>query len=364
MTAFFRRYLLPGFVFQSVVIAGGYGTGRELVEFFLSLGPRDGLLAMAVSTAVWSAVAMASFEFARVFRTFDYRSFFRELEGPGWILFEICYVLILLVVLAVVAAAAGAIGRDAFGLPYAAGVLGVMAAVGAVVFGGTSAVERFFAGWSFLLYGVYVVFFVWCAIRFGMTPGPAGEGGPAPGGGWMVAGLRYAGYNVALVPAILFVVRHAEKRRHTLISGALTGPLGMLPGLLFYFAVVNAYPEIVAVEVPANHMLELLGARWFQVVFQLVLFGTLVETGTGLIHGLNERLAGAFEEAGRTLPAGVRAAAALGLLALGTALARFGLVDLIARGYGTLTWAFIAVFVAPVLTLGIWKIARGGADSS
>ena len=27
----FRRYLLPGFVFQSVVVAGGYGTGRELV---------------------------------------------------------------------------------------------------------------------------------------------------------------------------------------------------------------------------------------------------------------------------------------------------------------------------------------------
>ena len=35
----FQRYLLPGFVFQSGVIAGGYGTGRELVEFFLPYGP-------------------------------------------------------------------------------------------------------------------------------------------------------------------------------------------------------------------------------------------------------------------------------------------------------------------------------------
>ncbi len=32
----FQRYLLPGFVFQSVVIAGGYGTGRELVELSLA----------------------------------------------------------------------------------------------------------------------------------------------------------------------------------------------------------------------------------------------------------------------------------------------------------------------------------------
>ena len=33
-SSWFQRYLLPGFVFQSVIIAGGYGTGRELVEFF------------------------------------------------------------------------------------------------------------------------------------------------------------------------------------------------------------------------------------------------------------------------------------------------------------------------------------------
>ena len=53
----FKRYFLPGFVFQSVVIAGGYGTGRELAEFFLSYGPLGGLLAMVlISTVIWSAV--------------------------------------------------------------------------------------------------------------------------------------------------------------------------------------------------------------------------------------------------------------------------------------------------------------------
>jgi len=28
----FQKYFVPGIVFQSCVIAGGYGTGRELVE--------------------------------------------------------------------------------------------------------------------------------------------------------------------------------------------------------------------------------------------------------------------------------------------------------------------------------------------
>ena len=39
MSDFFRRYLLPGFVFEAAVIGGGYATGRELVEFFLPAGP-------------------------------------------------------------------------------------------------------------------------------------------------------------------------------------------------------------------------------------------------------------------------------------------------------------------------------------
>ena len=35
----FQKYFVPGIVFQSCVIAGGYGTGRELVEYFMGYGP-------------------------------------------------------------------------------------------------------------------------------------------------------------------------------------------------------------------------------------------------------------------------------------------------------------------------------------
>ena len=31
---------------------------------------------------------------------------------------------------------------------------------------------------------------------------------------------------------------------------------------------------------------------------------------------------------------------------------------MIARGYRGLAWVFIAVYVAPVLTLGVWKLRR------
>jgi len=39
-SSWYKKYLLPGFIAQSVVVAGGYGTGRELVEYFGNYGLR------------------------------------------------------------------------------------------------------------------------------------------------------------------------------------------------------------------------------------------------------------------------------------------------------------------------------------
>ncbi|MDX1577479.1 MAG: hypothetical protein R3266_03300 [Gemmatimonadota bacterium] len=354
----FRRYLLPGIVFQSAVIAGGYGTGREIVEFFLSLGPVPGLAAMAVAAAIWSAVAAATFEFARRFRTYEYRGFFRRLLGPGWILFELCYIGMLLLVLAVVGAAAGAIGAETFGVPYALGVLVTLGTVAVLLFLGSSAIERALAAWSFVLYAVYAALLVWSFARFGPEISDAFSGSRLEGP-WLGSGVQYAGYNLVAGAVALFTVRHIERRREAVAAGLLTGLIGMLPALFFYVAMAGQYPEIVAREVPANALLEALGSRPFQVLFQIVLFGTLIETGTGMIHAVNERLAAARLEHGVALPVWARPAVAAAFLLTALALTPLGLRGLIERGYGTITWGFIATYAVPVLTLGVWKALRG-----
>jgi uncharacterized membrane protein YkvI len=350
----FRRYLLPGFLFQSVVIAGGYGTGAELSQFFLSQGPKGGLLAILVSTIVFSAVSMATFELARQWNAYDYRHFFKKLLGPSWWLFEASYIGLLLVVLAVVAAASGEIMRDTFGLNYWSGVLAVMLAVGGLIFGGGRLIERALSLWSFVLYGIYIVFFIWCLgslgddISAGLNMAPVGSG-------WIMSGLLYAGYNLAVMPPVLAVLRLHNTSRETIIAGALTGPIAMIPGLLFYLPMIGLYPEILEATVPATVLLETLGSRPFQIAFQIVLFGTLIETGTGLIHGLNERVAGLHQDQGKEMPAWMRPTVAIGLLVLGTAISSFGLTDLIAQGYGTLSYGVLAYYVVPVIPIAIWR---------
>jgi uncharacterized membrane protein YkvI len=84
--ASFRSYIMPGLVFQGVIIGGGYGTGRELVEYFARYGPIGGVLGMwGVTMVVWAVVLALTFVFARVFRHYDYRSFLIELLGPFWV---------------------------------------------------------------------------------------------------------------------------------------------------------------------------------------------------------------------------------------------------------------------------------------
>jgi uncharacterized membrane protein YkvI len=240
----------------------------------------------------------------------------------------------------------------------------MMAAVGFLAFEGSSVIEGFMSAWSFVLYAVYLVFFFLCIARFGdqiQNALLAAEIQP----GWAVGGVRYAAYNLGIIPAVFFALRHAQRRQHTLVAGALAGPIAIVPGLLFYIAMVGHYPGILERPVPANFLLETLGSRAFQILFQVVLFGTLIETGTGLIHAVNERIASVFRERKAEMPAALRPAVAVAFLLAGAALSGFGLIDLVAKGYGTLTYLFLAVFVLPVLTVGIWKVMRaGGARQS
>ena len=78
-----------------------------------------------------------------------------------------------------------------------------------------------------------------------------------------------------------------------------------------------------------------------------------------MIHAVNERIDGVLQERKQTMPSYARPIVAVLLLFLSTLLARFGLTDLIARGYGTVAWGFLLFFVIPVLTLGTYTVIRG-----
>ncbi len=360
-SSWFQRLVLPGFAFKAVVIGGGYATGREIAEFFLPAGPWGGLAGLALATAIWSGVATLTFLFARATGARDYRAFFQALLGPGWIAFEAAYALFIVLVLAVFGAAAGEIGRATLGWPRLAGTLALMSAIAVAVAFGTTAVERLFAWVSVLLYGVYILFFVFALTAFGDRLGAAFAGPATFEPGWVAGGVTYAGYNIVGAVIILPVLRHLTSNRDALIAGLAAGPLAMIPALLLFLCMSAFTPAIAAQALPSDYLLARLGHPWFRYLFQLMIFAALLESGTGAVHAIMERVARARA---RMFSRAQRGVAALVLLAVCMLIAeRVGLVSLIAGGYRLLAYVILAVYVLPLATVGVWRLAHRSAPT-
>jgi len=356
--SFFQKYLLPGFVFQGVLIAGGYGTGRELVEYFMKFGVLGGILGMfGVTTVLWAMILVVTFEFARKFGTYDYRSLLLRVEGPLWMAFEAFYLILMVVVLAVVGSAAGVLLRDNFRIPYVFGVILMLAAIGFLTFKGGRLLEKFLSSWSILIYIVYGLFLAVSIWRFGpQMRSSLAEGSILPG--WAMGGFKYALYNMGVIPTVLFCVGRIETRREAAISGFLASVIGILPGFLFYLAVLGFYPVVLSEETPAFFVLRQTGSPWLLAAFLVVLFGTLIQTGTGFIHAFNQRIQSALEARGRRFPTWQRPVIALVLLLLSLGISSFGLIALVAKGYGSLSWGIFLFYFVPLMTVGLGRILR------
>jgi uncharacterized membrane protein YkvI len=354
-SSWIQRYILPGLAFKAVVIGGGYATGIELAQFFLPSGPAGGLIAMLIATAIWSLVCSLTFSYAFSRRLFDYRMFFGSLLGRGWFLFEFVYLLLVLLIVCVFGASSGAIGHALFDWPPLAGTILLLIAIALVVAIGPRAVEPLFKYVSVLLYATYALFLALSLSKFGarISDSLTSHG---IGDGWLMGGITYAGYNAFAAVVVLPVLRHLRSRREAMIAGLIAGPLAMLPGLFFFLSMIAWYPLIGKSALPSDFLLMKIGMPLVRILFQVMVFFALLESGCGAVHAIMERVRQALRHHGRDLSLFLRVVTTLAVLLLSVLGAQgIGLVNLIAKGYGLMSWIMIAVFIVPLLATSIWR---------
>jgi len=137
--------------------------------------------------------------------------------------------------------------------------------------------------------------------------------------------------------------------------GVLAGILGAAPALPLLLAMGCDLPAALASETPVTAIFERLDAPWLYVLFEIVLFGTLMETAAGFIKALEDRLEWAAAlrgwsfELARPLVTGL-------VIALGICVSTFGLTELIDRGYGTICYGAVFLFALPMLTIGVCRL--------
>ena len=366
----FGSLLLPAIILQSVLIGGGYASGREVVEYGAKFGSA-GLLAVLVIFVGFTVMSILVFELSRLFGTYDYKSYMQNIIWKGWPLFDLLFVVMATIVIAVMAAAAGSIMEETVGIPYMAGIVGIILVVGVLTYFGASLIERFktvgtaFLYLAYVVFGILVLSAVWGDVTSVFASGDTSYVSDANQMTVLKSGLLYVGYNLAIFPAVFFALHRQETRKETVLSGLLAGVMMTLPFLLTYVALMGFYPNeaVLSAEVPWLPMLESVGGPALIAFYGIVIGWTLVETSVGAIHAIIDRIdadlerieAGVFEDVdGLTrLQSG---AIGVGVLGGAVLLSRFGIIALVAQGYTIMAYLFIALFAIPTITIGVVRI--------
>lgn len=359
----YGRLILPGVILQSVLIGGGYATGREIVEFGATYGALGWIAGLAI-TIGFGLMAFLMFEVARRFQVFDYRRLLQKLIGPLYWLFDIVYIMLAILIIAIMAAATGEIVQQTMGFNYWVGVVLMIVVVALLIYFGEGLIEKFKSIGTAALYFGYILFAIlvisrnWDQVVETFSTVDHSLHPDIPWIAVLWAGILYVGYNLAVYPAALFTVRRQTRLRHTLVAGIIAGLFMTIPWFLTYVALMGFYPDPAVFDATVPWLV-MLGpeALWVIVLFGIVVGWTLIETATGMIYALVARVDQNLVDAERK-PMSRRTGGliAVGTLLLALILAQVGIIDLISVGYTAMAYAMIAVFGIPLLLRGGYLI--------
>lgn len=363
----FGKYLLPGILLQSVLIGGGYATGREIVSYGAKFGAKGWVAGIGILIG-FAVVAVLTFEISRLYKTYDYKSMIKVLIGPAWPLFDVAYVLMMILVIAIMASASGSIVEQTTGLNYWTGVVLLVAVTGGLMFFGDALIERFETWGTVLLYAGYIIFSGMVIVnghdnitRVMATSDMSytGETGILP---VLWIGVIYVAYNLCVYPASMFSLKRQESRKQCVVSGLLAGVLMTIPWFLTYFSLMSFYPseEVLGAQIPWLVMMNSIGAPAIcSVAFGVVMGWTLIETSTGVIHALLGRInVGLAEINKKELDSKKQAVITVVILVSACLMSKFGIIALIEKGYTAISYAFMVLYLVPILTIGVYKILK------
>lgn len=363
----FGKFVLPGIILQSVMIGGGYATGREIVEYGAKYGALGWLSGLGTFLG-FAVIAALTYELIRLTKAYDFKTFMKTIGGPLWIVFDIVYLLFMVVIIAVMASATGNIVEQTLGLNYWVGVVAITVVVAILNFYGSRLIERFETLGTVALYAGYIIFSVLVIGTFGKNISTVFANhdtsfieGSVSAGKALWSGVLYCAYNLVVMPATFFTIERQTKRVESVVSGIIGGVLATIPWFLTYFAVMCFYPnpDVLGASVPWLAMMQGTAGPVVIAIFGIVMGWTLIETSTGIIHAALERVNNGLKEAHKPPMTGKQQAILTIIVLVGSmVLSKVGIIDLIATVYNALSYAFLAIYVLPLITVGVYKICK------
>ena len=111
----YARYVLPGVLVQSMLIGGGYATGREIFSYGAKYGAMGWISGLTICIG-FALFAFLAYEICRIYKVYDYKNYIKQVIGPLWPVMDVLNILIMTLLISVMAATTGSIFQQA-GLP-------------------------------------------------------------------------------------------------------------------------------------------------------------------------------------------------------------------------------------------------------
>ena len=335
---------------------GGFASGRQLVDFYVQYGIYA-LFMPLVSVGIITAVLYVSWDFSRRKGIFDYRSWSNEYFRPYQAVFsniiEVSYLTILLMATAVAFATGGTVVEQTLGTPYLANTVFIAILIFLLTIFGADTVRKAASIMAALIIGGMLTIYVsnllvnFDSLSEVIRQAPAPKGfGPAL---WQA--IKYGGLQCSLIGAYIAVAdgfkTKADVRRAALYGFIMNG--GVL--LLASSGVLAHYPGIMTEAAPILYITRHGGGGEIGVmIVSMIIFLAVISTGVGLIYGGTRRVTTWWCKRTGVQPTPKIDAVSSFVYVLGSwAIARFGLISLIGKGYTLIGTFSTPLVVVPIL---------------
>lgn len=376
-------FFAVAFVWFTTHFGGGFASGRQVVQYYVGYGWYASFLPI-LSQAIEALVFYYAWKFALEKRKYDYRSwtleFYKPVEKVMSPVFEAIFQLILVTATAVAFATGGATITKVFGTSYILNTMIIAAFMLVLTIFGADLVRK---AASFIavaiISGVIIVYVPNVIASWGdITANIAGlQAGTIESTGTFGQALWktivYAGFQSCCLGAYL---AHSNALKDVNDAKKAAGWGFVINATILMLATLGImafYQDgILSESVPALFVvMNGVGSAWMTPLISVLIILGAVSTGVNLIYGTTNRIVNFI---GRNDSEAVQKEnltkrsmfVSLAYVVLTWCIAQFGLIPLIAKGYGTLGYISVFVIIIPLIVKGVmgWKPAAESADKA
>lgn len=361
-----KIYLSLAFVWFTTHFGGGFASGRQVVQYFVSLG-KYAIIMPIISQLILAVVFYAAWNYAFEHKAFNYKvwtdKFYHPVEKVLSPAYEILYNLILVTATAVAFATGGATMTSVMKTPYLLNTALIAVVLLLLTIFGARLVRKAATYVAIaIVIGMFVIYIPNIIVGFPQISANmasfSAAGAKAGPSFWSAlwTTFTYAGFQAVVLGAYIAhssALKSKSDVTKATVLGFLLNAVMLVMTVLGLLIFLN--DGILTDPIPALIVIRKgVGSSWMVPLVSVLIILGAVSTGVNMIFGITQRVVTWMSRAESLETAAPKERKRSILISsiyvlITWSVAQFGLIPLVAKGYGTLGYVSVFVIIIPVV---------------